>query len=80
MNIEVIGGILIPFVGTMLGAAGGFFLKNDGGFGMESPDSGDGTVGGDGTAGICSGSSGILDRYYILAVTGSCHSLSAQEQ
>ena len=28
MNIEVIGGILIPFVGTTLGAAGGFFMKN----------------------------------------------------
>ena len=27
MNIEVIGGILIPFVGTTLGAAGGFFMK-----------------------------------------------------
>lgn len=29
MNIEVIGGILIPFVGTMLGAAGVFFIKNE---------------------------------------------------
>ena len=27
MNIEVIGGILIPFVGTTLGAAGVFFMK-----------------------------------------------------
>lgn len=29
MNIEVIGGILIPFVGTMLGSAGVFFIKNE---------------------------------------------------
>lgn len=29
MNIEVIGGILIPFVGTMLGAVGVFFIKNE---------------------------------------------------
>ena len=77
MNIEVIGGILIPFVGTTLGAAGVFFMKKElsdlvqraltgfaagdftqgqyalsglclrnhgGGFGMESSDSGDGSV------------------------------------
>ena len=29
MNIEVIGGILIPFVGTTLGAAGVFFMKKE---------------------------------------------------
>ena len=29
MNNEVIGGILIPFVGTTLGAAGGFFMKKE---------------------------------------------------
>ena len=62
MNIEVIGGILIPFVGTTLGAAGGIFYEkraersgtagtdrfcgggDGGGFGMESSDSGDGSV------------------------------------
>lgn len=29
MNNEVIGGILIPFVGTTLGAAGVFFMKKE---------------------------------------------------
>ena len=29
MNSEVIGGILIPFVGTTLGAAGVFFMKKE---------------------------------------------------
>ena len=29
MNIEVIGGIFIPFVGTTLGAAGVFFMKKE---------------------------------------------------
>ena len=70
MNSEVIGGILIPFVGTTLGAAGVFFMKkraersgtagtdrfcsggDGGGFGMESSDSGDGSVRRDGTTGI----------------------------
>ena len=94
MNIEVIGGILIPFVGTTLGAAGGFFMKKElsdlvqraltgfaagdgGSFGMESFDSGDGSVRRDGTTGIHPGCGGLLDRKFIFTGSGSYHSSSA---
>ena len=93
MNIEVIGGILIPFVGTTLGAAGVFFMKKErsgtagtdrfcgggdgGSFGMESFDSGDGSVRRDGTTGIHPGCGGLLDRKFIFTGSGSYHSSSA---
>ena len=90
MNIEVIGGILIPFVGTTLGAAGVFFMKKElsdlvqraltvfaAGVMVESSDSGDGSVRRDGTTGIHPGCGGLLDRKFIFTGSGSYHSSSA---
>ena len=93
MNIEVIGGILIPFVGTTLGAAGVFFMKK------ELSDLVQRALTGfaagvmvaasvwsllipamdqsEGTTGIHPGCGGLLDRKFIFTGSGSYHSSSA---
>ena len=83
MNLSIVAGLLIPFLGTTAGAACVFFLKNQIGgniqriftgfaagvsFGVVFADTGHGYVRRDGEACISSRSDRIPDRYCFFVV------------
>ena len=92
MNIFI--GILIPFLGTSLGAACVFFMKRglsdlvqrsltgfaSGGIYLESSDSGTGAVGRLRSMAVRSGGCWILDRNFLFTDAGPRCSTSSSEQ
>ena len=83
MNIEIIRGVLIPFLGTVLGAESpdGLCSRCHGGSKhLESADPGHGTVGGNGKMVICPRSSRVLGRHFVFTFAGSCDPASAYEE
>ena len=85
MDQAVFYGILIPFLGTSLGAACVFFMKHDMSERLsriltEFTDSGDGSVGRDGKVCVYSSSSWILGWHSVSASVRSHHPTFAQVQ
>ncbi len=92
--METVYGILIPFLGTSLGAACVFFMKRglsdlvqrsltgftSGVIHLEPADPGIGTVSFHGNLAVYSGSSWVLDRHFVFAFSGPGDSTPSSEQ